>query len=205
MKAKIAHIIRELKNHILFTAFGAATGIVIMVAMTILNVPAAMSHTAFYILHPLHIILSALTTTAIYKLHNRSKLWVIILIGYTGAIGIATLSDAIIPYAGAYLIGMKIPFNIPFMEQLWITPLAFIGITIGCLKPTTKLPHAAHVLLSTWASLFYITQHQTIIASWMFLFIFLFLFLSVWLPCCVSDIVYPLVFSKNKEPLIRHH
>jgi hypothetical protein len=30
-------------------------------------------------------------------------------------------------------------------------------------------------------------------------FIFLILFLAVWLPCCLSDIVYPLLFLR-KEP-----
>ena len=26
-----------------------------------------------------------------------------------------------------------------------------------------------------------------------------FLFLSVWLPCCTSDIVFPLLFAPNKD------
>ncbi|MBE0478848.1 hypothetical protein IBX65_07015 [Candidatus Aerophobetes bacterium] len=199
MKVKIVHIAKELKNHAPFTAFGAATGVAIMLVIVFFNVPGKISYTAFYILHPAHIILSALTTTAMYRLHNHSRLWVIILIGYTGSIGIATLSDALIPYAGMHLLGIKIPFSIPFMEELWITPLAFVGIAIGYLLPTTKFPHAGHVLLSTWASLFYITQHKTVIQGWMLFFIFLFLFLSVWLPCCISDIVYPLLFFKNKE------
>jgi hypothetical protein len=30
-------------------------------------------------------------------------------------------------------------------------------------------------------------------------FVFLFLFLAVWLPCCFSDIVYPLLFLKAEE------
>jgi hypothetical protein len=29
--------------------------------------------------------------------------------------------------------------------------------------------------------------------------IFLFLFLAVWVPCCVSDIVYPLLFVRGKQ------
>ncbi|GAH57776.1 unnamed protein product, partial [marine sediment metagenome] len=28
--------------------------------------------------------------------------------------------------------------------------------------------------------------------------IFFFLFLAVWIPCCVSDIVFPLLFTKEE-------
>jgi hypothetical protein len=188
-------IAKELKRHAPFTIFGAATGIAIMALIVFGSVPPKISYNTFYILHPLHVVLSALVTTAIYKLHTHGKLWTAILIGYTGSIGIATLSDAIIPYIGAYLLGIKIPFIIPFIAKWWINPLAFGGIMIGYLRPTTEFPHAGHVLLSTWASLFNITQHQIIVADWMFPFIFLFLFLAVWIPCCTSDIIYPLLFS----------
>jgi len=190
-------IVKELKRHTPFTAFGATTGIAIMVIIVFSDISPKISYTTFYILHPLHVILSALVTTAMYKLHTRGKSWIAILIGYTGSIGIATLSDAIIPYIGAYLLGIKIPFIIPFIAKWWINLLALIGIIIGFLKPTTKFPHSGHVLLSTWASLFFIIQHQVTIAGWMFPFIFLFLFLAVWLPCCMSDIIYPLLFIKK--------
>ena len=34
--------------------------------------------------------------------------------------------------------------------------------------------------------------------------VFLVLFIAVWLPCCVSDIIFPLLFVKN-APLCTHH
>ena len=140
----------------------------------------------------------ATLSDAIYKLYyTHGKFWMAALIGYTGSIGIATLSDAIIPYIGAYLLGIKMPFIIPFIAKWWINPLALIGITIGYWRPKTRFPHAGHVLLSTWASLFSITQHRITISGWMFPFIFLFLFLAVWIPCCTSDIIYPLLFVKK--------
>jgi len=195
----ITQLAKELKRHAPFTTFGATTGIVIMVIIVLGSVPAKISYNAFYILHPLHVVLSALVTAAIYKLytHGHGKFWMAALIGYTGSIGIATLSDAIIPYIGAYLLGIKMPFIIPFIAKCWINPLALIGITIGYWRPKTRFPHAGHVLLSTWASLFSITQHRITISGWMFPFIFLFLFLAVWIPCCTSDIIYPLLFVKK--------
>lgn len=199
LKQTATRIAGELKEHVPFTAFGAATGVVIMMVVIFSGVPPEVSSRTFYTLHPFHIVLSALVTTAIYRLHTRGSLWIAILIGYTGSIGIATLSDVIIPYIGVYLLGVKIPFVIPFLAKWWINLLAFAGIMIGYWRPATKFPHAGHVLLSTWASLFSITQYGIKIAGWMFPFVFLFLFLAVWIPCCVSDIAYPLLFAGNTD------
>ena len=173
-----------------------------MVIIVLGNVPAQISQTTFYTLHPLHVALSALVTTAMYKKYSNGRIWKAILIGYFGSIGIATISDAIIPYLGGVLLNVKIGFHIPFIEEWWlVNPLALIGIAIGYLRPTTKIPHSAHVLLSTWASLFYFTAFG--IAYWIPLlpFIFLFLFLAVWIPCCLSDIAFPLLFVRKRLPI----
>jgi len=38
------------------------------------------------------------------------------------------------------------------------------------------------------------------VVHWLvFVAIFLFLFLAVWIPCCLSDIVFPLLFVKEKK------
>ena len=191
-------IVHELKEHIPFTALGALTGIIVMVIVVLTNVPSNVSNTIFYTLHPLHVLLSALVTTAMYVRYKKTKFWIAILIGWTGSIGIATISDAIIPYLGGSLLNAQMEFHVPFIEEWWINFLAFGGIAIGYWKQTTKIPHFGHVLLSTWASLFYITAFG--IADWIPLlpFVFLFLLLAVWIPCCTSDIVYPLLFMRKE-------
>ena len=194
-------IATELKSHAPFTALGAITGIIIMVIIVLGNVPAQISETVFYSLHPLHVLLSALVTTAMYMRYSKGKLWAAILIGYTGAIGIATLSDALIPYLGGVLLNIQIDFHTPFIEKWWlVNPVALIGIIIGYWKHTTRVPHSGHVLLSTWASLFYFTAFG--IAHWIPLLplIFVFLFLAVWIPCCLSDIAFPLLFVRRLPP-----
>ena len=206
----LKHIASELKEHAPFTALGAVSGILIMLIIIFANVPTQASHTAFHILHPLHVILSALVTTAMYNKYGHRKIWAAVLIGYFGSVGIATISDAVIPYLGGALLGLEIEFHIPFMEtekmpfigiQTWIliNSAALAGIIIGYLRPTTKIPHSGHVFLSTWASLFYFTAFG--VARWLPLLplVFLFLFLAVWLPCCVSDIVFPLLFTRKKK------
>ena len=198
MVKRIAH---ELKEHAPFTALGALTGIIIMVIVVLGNVPSHVANTIFYTLHPLHVLLSALVTTAMYVRYSKTKFWVAILIGWTGSIGIATISDAIIPYLGGSLLNAQMEFHVPFIEEWWINFLALGGIAIGYWKQTTKIPHFGHVLLSTWASLFYIVAFGK--AEWIPLLplIFLFLFFAVWLPCCLSDVVYPLLFLRKKTEL----
>ena len=207
----LRRIVSELRHHVPFTVLGAVSGIIIMVIIVLANIPFQLSEAAFHTLHPLHVVLSALATTAMYRKYGSRKIWAAILIGYVGSIGIATLSDAIIPYLGGSLLGVEIEFHIPFIEtekmpflgiETWklVNSAALAGIIIGYLRPTTKFPHLGHVFLSTWASLFYFTAFG--IAPWIPLlpFIFLFLFLAVWLPCCISDIVFPLLFIRKKLP-----
>ncbi len=201
----LRRIISELKRHAPFTALGALTGSAVMVIIVFGDVPSEISQTIFYIFHPLHVILSALVTTAMYTKYRKAKLWAVILIGWTGSIGIATISDAVIPYLGGSLLHAQMEFHVPFIEKWWINLLALGGIAIGLRKQTTRVPHAGHVLLSTWASLFYFTSFG--IANWIPLlpFVFLFLFLAVWIPCCTSDIVYPLLFVRKFAELPLQH
>ena len=196
----LRRIAKELKEHIPFTALGALTGILIMVIVVLGNVPHHISDTIFHTLHPVHVLLSALVTTAMYMRYKKGKVWAVILIGWTGAIGIATISDALIPHLGGTLLHAQMEFHVPFIEHWWINLVALAGIGIGYWRQTTRIPHFGHVLLSTWASLFYIMAFG-IAADWIPLlpFIFLILFLAVWIPCCLSDIAYPLLFL-GKEP-----
>jgi len=205
------YILHELKHHAPFTSFGALTGILIIIVSS--NIPKDISYRIFYVLHPIHVLLSALVTASIYKLHTcghltkkcfkgRCNLWALFLIGYVGSIGIATLSDSVIPFLAEALLDMPHrEFHIGFIEEWWlVNPLAVLGILVAYFKPTTKIPHAGHVLLSTWASLFHILMAIGGVLPWYsYIAVFVFLFLAVWTPCCVSDIVFPLLFIKKSD------
>jgi len=206
----IKHIVSELKEHIPYTAIGAASGIIIMVIIVYANVLPRISEAVFETLHPLHVILSALTTTAMFRKHGHKNVLAVVIIGYFGSVGLASISDAIIPYLGGSLLGIQIELHIPFIETeifpyigvpTWIiiNAAAVIGILAGYFRSATRLPHMGHVLLSTWASLFYFTAYG--VARWIPLLplVFIFLFLAVWLPCCVSDIIFPLMFTRDKN------
>ncbi|MBN1492786.1 MAG: hypothetical protein JW938_01415, partial [Candidatus Omnitrophica bacterium] len=152
----------ELAAHLPFTVLGAVSGVIFMVLFR--NLSHEVSFRLFYILHPTHVFLSAIVTStlfATYKFGDKKdprQLLAIFLIGYIGSIGIATISDSIIPHIGEVLLKMPDTHaHIGFIEKWWLIQLAAItGIVVAYFRPKTHFSHAGHVLISTWASLFHI-------------------------------------------------
>ncbi len=194
-------IIKELKHHMPFTIFGAVTGVIIM--LLFYRIPQQAAFNIFYTLHPIHVILSALVTASMYKKYsNKVNPFLLLVIGYAGSIGIATLSDSIIPYIGELLLDLPNKgIHLGFIEKWWlINPLAMLGVVIAYYNPTTKFPHAGHVLLSTWASLFHVIMAMGGAIEFGIVFVvFIFIFLAVLIPCCLSDIIFPLLLIKQKK------
>jgi hypothetical protein len=192
---------RELHAHAPFTVVGALSGIAIMVIGAVVTVPRAVSVTLFWSLHPLHVLLSAMVTAGMYRLHSRGRFWPTIAIGYCGSIGIATLSDCMIPYIGEWLLDLpNRGIHFGFIEHWWLlNSMAGTGVLVAYRWPATRFPHAGHVLLSTWASLFHMTMALggDQLSLFTAVVIFIFLFLAVWVPCCTSDIVFPLLFARR--------
>jgi len=66
----LRQIANELRKHAPFTTFGAVTGVIIMVIIVFGNVlpqVCQVSYPIFYILHPAHVVLSALVTQLCIK------------------------------------------------------------------------------------------------------------------------------------------
>lgn len=234
IKQKAKHIAAELKGHAPFTIFGALTGIAFMLIFR--NLDKHSAGVLFSVFHPGHVFLSAMVTAAMFKIHMAKRhVLLIVVIGYFGSVGIATLSDIIIPHIGSDLLGLDIPthghrhhnnyeehtgdehvmgvedleadggehqehkLHLGFIEEWYIVnPAAFLGIALAMILPRTKYPHAGHVLISTWASMSYLLKDMqadmTILAGFGIIAI---LFLATWLPCWISDIVFPLLFAKS--------
>jgi hypothetical protein len=205
-------ILRELRAHAPFTAIGTLAGIFLLLGLIALKTPESVSHHLFIVLHPLHVLLSAQATIATYRRAGGAGFWRILWIGYIGGVGIGTLSDCLIPFFGEWILGLPNPgFHFGFIEQWWlVNPLAFIGIALGVWSARTRIPHGLHVWISTGASLFHVAMAMDggipsipVLAG-----IALFLFLSVWIPCCTSDIVFPLLFAPDKNAAVgccHHH
>jgi hypothetical protein len=204
----VKYVFHELKEHSPFTLIGSIVGVLLMFLMR--NMPYSVSYKIFYTLHPAHVFLSSFVTTSMYRLHkDKYSFWKVVLIGYFGSIGVATLSNSIIPFIGETLLKMpNAEAHIGFLEEWWIVnPIALLAIGLAYLKPYTKMTHAGHIFVSTAASLFHIMMAKgsgfSPVDS---VLIVAFLFSAVWLPCCTSDIVFPLLFTHSakhiKEKLV---
>jgi hypothetical protein len=223
------------------------------------------------VFHPAHVVLSAIVTASLFKFYKGKSvgLVVIILVGYFGSVGVATLSDCVLPFFGESILGVAIPehaamhshdetdshvhedqhashnhehnveqdansheahaghehsmevesgeqtghnwpkLHLGFIEDWYlVNPAALLGIIIAYLWPQTKFPHAGHVLISTWASSFHVLMNtHRELSLVMMIGVFAVLFIAVWLPCCISDIVFPLLFIKSTDDLscFHHH
>ncbi len=236
VREKAKHIAVELRGHLPFTLFGALLGIFFMLLFR--NVSRVSSHTLFSVFHPGHVILSAMVTASMFGLHTERKRFILVLlVGYFGSIGIATLSDVVIPHIGSGLLGLDVPthdqlhrhepsdagedehgghvqgvesehherrMHLGFIEEWYIVnPAALLGILIAYFIPRTKFPHAAHILVSTWASSSYLLMNlNSAVTAAAAVGIFVTLFIATWVPCCVSDIVFPLIFVKSDVELV---
>jgi len=198
----LRRLLHELKHHVPFTLGGTVVGAAIMAAMSWAHVDHEVSETLFVIVHPAHVLLSAVATAGMYRLHGKGQWWATLAIGFVGSIGIATLSDSVIPYAGEILLGLEhAHVHAGFLEEWYLVcPLAVAGSVVAYMRPRTTFPHAGHVLLSTWASLMHMTAAMGGGASpGAIAALAAFLFLAVWIPCCASDIVFPLLFVPRRD------
>lgn len=203
----VRRVLHELGHHLPWTLVGAVLGTLLLLPLG--RLPHEVSHRLFAAFHPLHVLASAMATSAMYGLYRRGEgrrppFWLLLLIGYTGAVGIGTLSDSLIPYLGERLLGLHhARAHIGFIE-LWylVNPAALLGVLFSYFRPTTKLPHSAHVLLSTMASLAHIGMaFDGTLPAIKYLGLLLFLLLAVWIPCTFSDIAFPLLFIRpGRQP-----
>ena len=129
MLGRIAH---ELKHHAPFTLLGTVIGIGVMLGMHYGKVPHDFSEPLFEVFHPLHVLLSAMVTGSMYKLHSKGRFVPTLLIGFVGAIGIATVSDSIIPFLGEKLLNLPhAQVHAGFLEQPYVVSLlAVLGVLI---------------------------------------------------------------------------
>ncbi len=235
-KSRLSHIWQEILCHLPFTVAGAVAGIFFMLIFKGIGHEA--SRTMFSVFHPLHVVLSAMVTTSLFALHTRKKnIITYLVIGYVGSVGVATLSDSVIPFIGEEVMGISVPtesaqhelmhkhehdqahetpghihsehceqgdsgghgLHLGFIEEWYIVnPAAFLGIAIAWYLPRSRFPHALHILISTWASSAHMLMNTQVELTSLILFgMFFVLFIAVWVPCCVSDIVFPLLFARG--------
>lgn len=210
MKEK-KEILKELGEHLPFSIFGVITGLVLLGILSFIGVlvggeerlPEA-SKELFHVFHPVHMLLSACVTTAMFWKHEARFVKALI-IGVVGSVGICGVSDILLPFLGGSLLGIKMHLHICILEHPGIIlPFLMVGLFLGFLIPgviekSTQYSHSMHVLVSSMASILYLASFG--FTEWMHHTgtIFIITILAVMIPCCLSDIVFPLLLTGREE------
>ncbi len=192
-------IIEELKHHAPFTLTASLLAGILVVILYLINKEYFVKTIPmlFEIMHPAHVLVSAMATSAIYWKYKKSTIKTI-LVGISGAIFIGSLSDVIFPWIAGNLFFLHTHFHLPIIENpVLIISVAFIGSIIGMSFGMFRLSHSLHVFLSIFASLFYLLTFSIEMNFLAILLVSFLVFLAVYLPCCISDIVFPLLFIKK--------
>ncbi|MBI4620371.1 MAG: hypothetical protein HY739_09455 [Desulfobacterales bacterium] len=204
----------ELRHHLPFSVFSVAVGITalgiisyISTLMGMMNFSQA-SYRLFHIFHPLHMLFSSMATTAMFWRYER-KLVKAIVIGFIGAVGICGISDILMPFYSGKLLGVKMHWHICIVEHPQIIlPFVAVGILTGLMVPevrrSTIFSHSAHILISSMASILYLVSFG--LSEWVQVIgmVFVYMILAVIIPCCISDIVLPLLLTGEEAGLEEH-
>ena len=188
-------IVRELKHHLPFSLIvSLLAGILVAVVYNFWSVP---SESFFEILHPAHVLVSAAATAAIYGKYKKS-IFSGIVVGVFGAILIGSLSDVLLPWVAGNIFSLHTHFHLPIIESPFlILGIAIVGSLFGLFVGMFRFNHSLHIFLSVFASLFYLLAFSVAMSLWVVIGISLIVFLSVYIPCCLSDIVFPILFIKK--------
>lgn len=209
MKNNISHVLNELKDHLPYSIFSVAAGMIILGLLTFgaeilgtINISGP-SKGLFHIFHPVHLLFSATATTAMFWRYEK-RFFKTIIIGFTGAVGICGISDIFIPFIAGFFLGVKMHLHICIIEHPgFILPFVITGIFAGLIVPaatqkSTIFSHAAHVLVSSMASILYLIGFG--LTEWIHVagMVFVYMLLAVVIPCCTSDIIFPLLLTEKK-------
>ncbi len=209
-ESKARYIFVELAHHLPFTIFGVTSGLILTGLLNFFVIitksqdifPQACEQ-LFHIFHPCHIIFSAVATTAMFWKHEH-KLIQAIIVGLIGSLAICALSDYYFPMLGGFLLGVPMEVHVCIIEEPGlIFPFAILGVLGGLLvtqtfEHSTQYSHTAHVFVSSVASILYLIAFG--FQEWIPMLggVLVITVISVMIPCCTSDIIFPL-FCTHKH------
>jgi hypothetical protein len=163
------------------------------------------AHMLFHAFHFLHIVFAATGTLITFYRYSKNVL-LGLFVGVICSTTFCTLSDAIIPYLSGRLLGVQMSFHLCFVSELHnVLPFLVLGLLNGFLMGRyhqgqhgfySIFSHFIHILISSFASTFYLVAHG--LPDWYSKIgiIFLFLIIAVVIPCTLSDVVVPMAFAR---------
>ncbi len=218
MKPRGQIISRELKAHLPYSvgsvvfALAVVTGFSLVMGQGNPERFGNLSDTAYHISHPLHILLSAAATAAMFWGYQR-RLIKTALVSLFGSVVLCSLSDFFIPYIGGLLYDTHLHAHICIIEHAeLVLPFLLFGIFAGIaarrtVERSTVLSHSGHVIVSSLASVLYLSTFGG--SEWInyLPIVSATVFFAVLIPCCLSDIVVPILFVEGEhlESCLCHH
>ncbi len=211
---------KELQDHLPYSIFCSATGL--MLTSVLLFVAQSSTgqqrieglQSLFHTFHPAHLLLSATATTAMFYRYERKFLKACI-VGFIGATVFCSLSDIFMPALGGRLLGSRWTVHFCLIEHPGLVlPFVVIGCLAGCgaaatIAKSTVYSHAGHVLVSTMASIFYLVSFYSecnLFSSDRIGIVFIMITIAVMVPCCLSDIVFPmLIVAADRRKSRQNH
>ncbi len=168
----------------------------------------------FHSFHLMHLVFAATGTIITYFRFSRGMIKAII-VGTICPAVFCMMSDALLPYLGARLLGVQMKLHICFVTDISkVLPFLAVGIINGIVMSRHKtsmqsmysvFSHSIHTLVSSLASSFYLLSHGFVGWYHHIGFVFIFLIIAVVLPCSLSDIVVPILFARTRDHEDKKH
>ena len=214
-------IIRELVAHLPYAIFSVAFALVIlsftsffMVTQDNNQLVVGGTNILVHSFHFMHLVFAATGTIITYFRFSRGLIKAII-IGTLCPAVFCMMSDVLLPYLGASMLGINMKLHICFVTDISkVVPFLCIGILNGFIMSrhrTSMQPmysvfsHSIHTLVSSLASTFYLVSHGFVNWYEHIGFVFVFLIIAVVLPCSMSDVVVPILFARSRDHEHKKH
>jgi len=210
MRSHGSHIWEELTHHLPFSVLSVSLGLIAVGLLTFFGQVSGAGDISpytedlFHLFHPAHMLFSALATTAMFWQHERRFLKAAF-IGIVGSVGICGISDIILPYLAGWLLGARMHLHICIVQHpQMVLPFLAVGVLVGFIAPGTLekqegviFSHSLHVFISSMASILYLVTFG--VTEWVHRVgaVLVYMILAVVIPCCTSDIIFPLAFVRQ--------
>jgi hypothetical protein len=209
-------VIDELICHFPYAVFSVAISLIVLTILDLLvgNSTSLITQqqtwfNMFHSFHFVHIVFASVGAMITFSKFSNDRLRGLV-VSAASAMVFCILSDILMPYIGATMLGIDMKLHICFWSELHnILPFLLIGLLTGWLitahhknldhDSMGMWSHFTHIFVSSMASMFYMVSSG--FTDWVSQIgmLFLLLIFAVVIPCTLSDVVVPILFAKPKK------
>ena len=201
----------ELLCHLPYAIFSVSLGLAVLSFLSFISLgmqpeqARSGANMLFHAFHFMHIVFAVTGALITFLRFSKNTLMGLFVAGVVGS-AFCILSDAVMPYVAGRMLGVAMEFHICFVSELHnVLPFLVVGLINGLALSRhdherqglySITSHFVHILVSSFASMFYLVGHGY--GNWQseMGLVFLFLIIAVLIPCTLADIVIPMSFAK---------